>query len=308
MRRLMFTTALVSMSAFGAVAQTSGEGDRAAAPAQSGQMVPAFNASGFIGKDLYTLDSDTVRELPDVAPVRDVRLRWTSDEAFLAERDSWENIGSIDEVILTQDGRIRGVLVDVGGFLGFMARTVMVDMDELYFVAEEAQPEDIGDFLVVATMTREELEALPEWDESTLDLGFEWSEILPDMPEIGTDTTDATADTGGEAMIGSPRGPAEPPAGYVLQDTPPTASSVIGADVYDAHGESIGQVDDVLIGDDNTITHLVLDIGGFLGVDDHVVALEVQNLDIYHSADTDSVRVHTPATEEQLTTLPAYEG
>ena len=319
MRTLMYTTAIVSVTAFGAVAQTTGYGEGTAA--QAGQMVPAFKATNFIGKNLYTLDTDAVRDLQQTEATHDARsLRWTSDETFMAERDAWENVGSIDDVILTQDGQIRGVIVDVGGFLGFMAHTVMVDLESLYFVADDAEAEDIGDFNVVAAVSRERLEELPEWDDAQLEVGFEprpmaaaepqmngESDMAMDDPETTGQTDMATAEAGDD-MVGSPRGPAEAPEGYVQIDSPPSADALIGADVYDAHGESIGQVDDVVIGDDNSVTHLVLDIGGFLGIGNHVVALEMQDLDLFHDQESDSLRVHAPMTEEQLESLPEYES
>lgn len=327
MKTLMYTTAIVSMTALGAVAQSSGYGDgtaaqttaQTAAQTQAGQMVPAFRASEFIGMDLHTLDSDAVRELhggtmqhagePNAG--RDDRsLRWTSDETFLAERDAWENVGSINDVILTQDGRIRGILVDVGGFLGFMAHTVMVDLDQIYFVANEdaAEAEDLDDFFVVAAVSREQLEELPEWDDSTLETGFEYQATAPQMPEAAGEADEQTAAAEGETMTGSPQSPAEAPEGYVAIDSAPTADMLIGADVHDAHGETIGQVEDVVIGSDDTVTHLVLDIGGFLGIGSHTVALEMDEAQFYHNADDESLRVHVPMTQEQLETLPEYQS
>ena len=319
MRTLMLTTAIVSVTAFGAAAQTTGYGEGTAAQTGAGEMVPAFRASNFIGMDLYTLDSDAVRDLRGDATTSapaagwDAQSpRWTSDATFTAERDAWENVGSINDIILTQDGQIRGILVDVGGFLGFMAHTVMVDIDDLYFVADDGQVEDIDDFFVVAAVSRERLEELPEWDDSNLETGFEYRPMAAGTPEASGEaydqTTATTAASDGDAMVGSPQAPAGAPEGYVQIDSPPTADMLIGADVYGAHGDSIGQVEDAVIGENDTVTYLVLDIGGFLGIGSHTVALEMQDLTLYHNAEDDSLRVHTPMTEEQLESLPEYES
>ena len=53
------------------------------------------------------------------------------------------------------------------------------------------------------------------------------------------------------------------------------------------------------------ITHAVLDIGGFLGMGQHRIALPVSDLRIYRS-DSD-LRVYLPWTREQMTALPEYD-
>lgn len=175
MKKLMFTTALVAVTSFGAIAQTSPE---TAAPAH-GQVaetavanVQPFLATEFIGKNLYALDSEAARALhaqadmtqSDPAQVNDNQsLRWTSTSAFAAERDDWRNIGSISDIVMTQDGEILGVLADVGGFLGLLSRTVMIDINDLYFVADDSNSGDEADFHVVAPVSREQLESMPEY-------------------------------------------------------------------------------------------------------------------------------------------------
>ncbi|PWE31730.1 hypothetical protein C4N9_01585 [Pararhodobacter marinus] len=53
-----------------------------------------------------------------------------------------------------------------------------------------------------------------------------------------------------------------------------------------------------------TLSHAILDIGGFLGLGEHRVAVPVSDLQIYQNAD--DVRVYLPWTEEQLEELPEY--
>lgn len=100
------------------------------------------------------------------------RMRWRNSETRLSGRDKWEDVGEIGEVVMSRNGEIRGVILDVGGFLGMGERNVMVDINELHFVSEEDDPEDIDDYRVVTTMSKEELEKLPEWDEDQLRKGL----------------------------------------------------------------------------------------------------------------------------------------
>lgn len=54
------------------------------------------------------------------------------------------------------------------------------------------------------------------------------------------------------------------------------------------------------------ITHAILDIGGFLGLGQHRVAIPISDLAVY--ANGDEIRVYLPWTRAQLEALPAYDA
>jgi len=336
MRRLMMTTAIVTATSFGVMAQAS-DHDETTTEMPAPTNVPAFLASDFTGKSLYTLDSDDVRDWraeqqqaagdqPAMGSEHDPQMaRWTSSDRFFAERDDWEDVGSISEVVLSQDGMVRGVLIDVGGFLGFMARTVMVDIDELYFVTDDSETEELDDFFVVINMTREELEELPEWDEERLSTGFDHQPMAAAETDAQAEHTEhamegaadgdmamADAEDGSateEGQIGAPGGIAEAPEDYASVDPAElSADELLGADVYDAMGDNIGNVDDAMLTDDSAIGEVIVDVGGFLGIGSHTVALPLDGAEIFRNDDDDSVRVHLPMNREQVESLPEYEG
>ncbi|NYS26545.1 PRC-barrel domain-containing protein [Rhodobacteraceae bacterium 2376] len=324
MKRLMLTTALSTSVAFGAAAQTADTG--AADHSGAAETVPAFLASDFTGKTLYTLTSDDAREIgegaAEMTPAERDRLRYTSSETFVAGRDDWENVGSIDDIVLTQDGEIRGVLLDVGGFLGFGARTVKVDIDELYFVTDTDVAEDIDDFDVVIAMTEDELENLPEWDEDQLQAGFDVRAYRQGDHQM----QDAHAEEASAAGMGEDHQMAEGDQmsegdqmehgqrevftdNYqMLEGDERTADRLIGADVYDAEGENIGNVDDLVIGDDNAIQGILVDVGGFLGMGAHTVMLSIDEAQIGWSDEDGDVRVQVPMTGDALEDMPEHEG
>jgi hypothetical protein len=306
MKNLMLTTALVAATSMGvAHAQTAEMNDGADMNAAA-VMVPAFLVSDFTGKNLYTLDTDATRTLADTRATGDlttqerVRMRWESSDTFAASRDAWDNIGNIDDVVLTQDGELRGVIVDVGGFLGLGARSVMVDLDDLYFVTDETNPEDIDDFFVVATMTQEQLENLPEWDADMLNTGFAQREYngAANTGAGMTDTAGTAMGTDGSVFEGYAPIPAEEM----------TADRVLGANVYGPEEDNIATIDDLVLGADGEITHAVMDVGGFLGLGSYTVALEIEQVDVMWNAEDDSVRARVNMTQEQLEALPEYEG
>ena len=56
------------------------------------------------------------------------------------------------------------------------------------------------------------------------------------------------------------------------------ASKVIGSNVANEAGETIGKVDDVLVSSDGKQPYAVLSVGGFLGMGDRLVVIRYDNL------------------------------
>jgi len=67
------------------------------------------------------------------------------------------SLGSAESVKLAADGSVEGVLVDVGGFLGIGAKTVMLTMDEIE-VEQDPQSAEVS---VTTDLTREEIKERP---------------------------------------------------------------------------------------------------------------------------------------------------
>ncbi len=85
------------------------------------------------------------------------------DDIALTERPAdWTDIAKVDDIVVDQDGNLLGYVADIGGFLGIGAKQVLLGKDALHFIR-------IGDDAFFATnFTREELEALPDFDKSTV--------------------------------------------------------------------------------------------------------------------------------------------
>lgn len=73
-----------------------------------------------------------------------------------------ENVGVIGDVILSQDGQVDAVTIDVGGFLGLGAKEVAVDFDNLAFMRDAD-----GRMYLYTPLTKAQLEAQPEYDKAT---------------------------------------------------------------------------------------------------------------------------------------------
>lgn len=85
------------------------------------------------------------------------------------------------------------------------------------------------------------------------------------------------------SMQAEPAEQAEAPApveGQIVSQPEGTfsASELMGQAVYSADGEDIGQISDLLIDQENRLVGVVIGIGGFLGIGEKPIAVEVERL------------------------------
>ncbi|MDN2565406.1 PRC-barrel domain-containing protein [Aquibium sp. A9E412] len=71
-----------------------------------------------------------------------------------------DTIGEIGDVLLTADGEIDAIIVDVGGFLGLGEKEVAIGLDNLVFLSDDG-----GDLYLYTDFTEEQLESQPEFEE-----------------------------------------------------------------------------------------------------------------------------------------------
>ncbi|NND92525.1 MAG: PRC-barrel domain-containing protein [Granulosicoccus sp.] len=98
--------------------------------------------------------------------------------------------------------------------------------------------------------------------------------------------------------------------GYMpLEPADLTTEDLTGARVYGANDEDIGEIDELLLSEDGkSIDRVIVDVGGFLGMGEHEVAVTMEELHIMRSDDGSDFRVYMDATEEELEAQPEYEG
>ena len=99
--------------------------------------------------------------------------RWTETDPFDATRagayepygydENYDEIGSIEDVILDQSGQMVGVVAEVGGFLDIGDHHVMLPVEDVRLV-----PVDDQSYSYVTRLTEEQLEELPSVDEGPL--------------------------------------------------------------------------------------------------------------------------------------------
>ena len=80
------------------------------------------------------------------------------------------------------------------------------------------------------------------------------------------------------------------------------ASKVLGASVVNEAGDTVGKIDEIIVGPDGKAPFVVLSVGGFLGVGDKLVVLP------YEQMRTDGKKIVLPgATKDSLKALPEFK-
>jgi sporulation protein YlmC with PRC-barrel domain len=84
------------------------------------------------------------------------------------------------------------------------------------------------------------------------------------------------------------------------------ASSLIGSSIVNASQESIGDINDLIIGSDGRVEAVIVGVGGFLGLGARHVALKMSELN-FTTNENGSPVVSTAMTKAQLEELPEWQ-
>ncbi|MGY6633170.1 MAG: PRC-barrel domain-containing protein [Alkalilacustris sp.] len=206
-----------------------------------------------------------------------------------ADLDDMDNIGQINEIVLSHDGQVRAIVIGVGGFLGMGEHDVAVTMDQVTFASD---PEDRAQMRVIVNVAAEMLEGSPAYDRSAMNA------------DRSADRTVA-ASTGSTALAR----PKMTRDGYNLVDaTRVTTDMLVGATVYDPSDTSVGTVEELVLDADGAITNVIIDFGGFLGMGSHQVSVRFDDLTILSNDRATDMRIYVDATREQIQSLPQYQA
>ena len=260
-------------------------------------------------------------EVPEGTPVEG-QLYEQSIDSFLASTllganvlsADGEDVGEVNDMILAADGSVEGVVVGVGGFLGLGEKDVAVEFDTI----EVQQDPDTDALSFVINATEEELEAAPEFQtRAEAEARVEQEEAMEAQPGAVAPAGDAgdaavVAPAGDVAMDGERamlRTPAFERDGY--QTVAPdelTSEDMTGMRIYGANDEDVGEISELIMSEDgSSVERAVLDVGGFLGLGEHEVAVTLDELQIMRGEDGVE-RAYIDATQEELEAQPEYDG
>lgn len=85
---------------------------------------------------------------------------WDSDTAYDAVGTDWNQIGEIEDIVLSKDGKIKGIIAEVGGFLDIGDKHVMIPVENISLVAVDDKT-----YSFVTSHSEEQLEEMDSVDE-----------------------------------------------------------------------------------------------------------------------------------------------
>ncbi|WP_027053990.1 PRC-barrel domain-containing protein [Mesorhizobium erdmanii] len=230
-RTLFATTALATLIATGAFAQSATTPAPAAAPSaqEPAATAPVPRADGSIVTNII------------------------GESVYNGTGDNAENIGKVSDIVFDKDGMAKSVVIGVGGFLGVGTKNVAFDYDKLQWAEKN------GDRWLVAETTKDELTAQPEFDSKAYGPA-----PAPTSTDAAAPTAPAATDTA-QKPVDLNTAQAEP----VKHADGNLATNIIGENVYNGtadDAQKIGDVNDIVLTKEGKAESLVIGVGGFLGM------------------------------------------
>ncbi|MCZ8547357.1 PRC-barrel domain-containing protein [Mesorhizobium qingshengii] len=219
--------------------------------------------------------------------------------------DDAQNIGSVNDIVLTKEGKAQSLVIGVGGFLGLGAKNVAYDFGKAQWAEKK------GDRWLVAQTTKEELQAQPDFNRKAYDpvptttASNEPAATAPaavpaDKTAEAPATPDASAPDQTRTAAIDKSTLTEMPVGEIRGD------DLKGTTVYGANDAKVGEIGDVVLTPDKKTDAVIVDVGGFLGIGEKEVAVGIDNLKFMTDKDGNKY-LYTTFTKEQLEAQAAYD-
>lgn len=217
-------------------------------------------------------------------------------------------VGSIDDVVISLDGEVEGIIIGIGGWLGIAERDVLVPMTDLSLQAGE------DELRLVMQRSREELEGEPEFrraDEQIYGVTGGTGAAQPDATaEYGVRQDQARQEPLQQELAEEDPMPSEADEQQIVfqDDDSILASTMIGTDVRiggPEADEELGQISDVLVTMDGEVEGAVIGVGGWLGLGEKDVVVAMDQLDIRRTED--DVRVSVTESRESLEAAESFQ-
>ena len=133
-----------------------------------------FLASDLIGMRIYNSEA----EVDAATPVAD------------GAEQEWDDIGEINDIIVSQDGEVTAVILGIGGFLGMGERDGSISMDKIRILNDED-----GDRFLVVNTSKEMLEQAPEFERPMMDGEAMEGEAMTETDDNVTVVTNGETET-----------------------------------------------------------------------------------------------------------------
>ncbi|TIO09643.1 PRC-barrel domain-containing protein [Mesorhizobium sp.] len=131
---------------------------------------PAANDTTATAPAAPSASTDTTAQNAPAAPAEPVKradgnlaTNIIGETVYNGTADDAQNIGDVNDIVLAKDGKAESLVIGVGGFLGIGEKNVTYQFDKAQWAEKN------GDRWLVAQTTKEELEALPDFDRKPYD-------------------------------------------------------------------------------------------------------------------------------------------
>ncbi len=161
MTRFLMTVAATALIPAATLAGSHSSGDAEAMdksePKMQGDMAEGSNTPGLGVNKSFRISSVMGGTIYTTSATDEVE--WDVFETYDSVDQNWTDIGSIDDVVLSQNGKVEGILAEVGGFLGMGDKLVMLPVDQMKMVSV-----DDGEYAVVTSYTTDRLTDMQSYD------------------------------------------------------------------------------------------------------------------------------------------------
>ena len=126
--------------------------------AASGMLAPSatqnfMRAENIIGADIYTLSTEYDED------------EWMGTEYYDEIDTEWEEVGEVEDIVMSRDGQLIGLVAEVGGFLDIGDSDILLNLDDVRTVGGGV---DVGydEISFVTRLSEEQLEGMQDVDET----------------------------------------------------------------------------------------------------------------------------------------------
>ncbi len=217
--------------------------------------------------------------------------------------DNMDNIGQINEIILSNDGEVRALVIGVGGFLGMGEQDAAVTMDQVTFVSDS---DDMSQMYVVLNTSADMLKDAPAYDRSAAAMDGEQGNAENRANNMANANATQGLAQGQETRSGFAAPQMEREGYSQVEATDVTTEMLTGKSVYDTQENDVGTIEDMLLDEDGSVSHIIVDFGGFLGIGTSQASIGFDEVTILTTEGYSDVRVYVDASKDQIQNLPRY--
>jgi sporulation protein YlmC with PRC-barrel domain len=122
------------------------------------------------------------------------------------------------------------------------------------------------------------------------------------------ETTKSTAETPAPSTTSTSNSDVIVAADELNTIQPWTANEFIGKTVYTSANENVGEINDIVFGNDGKILGVVVGVGGFLGIGEKDVLVSLESVKMVKATDgSDTTQLVVDASKETLENAPGFD-